>query len=402
MKLELAGQKILLTQAHLVRYMGSEIVTLELAEFFVSEGAEVVVVTHAIGSPVADDIVAIDGVTVFSLDDPALDDNLAERLPDIAWIHHSMLPKRVLENAADIVFLFHHMSSILAAEFTLDAALEVELATAVLFESPKSLDVHRATGVYDDVESERLQVMGNPAAQGFAVDREQSAARRVLVVSNHIPEELVDAVAGLRERFEVVLVGAQTELGAAPQRVTPDLITSADAVISIGKTVQYSMVSGTPVYVYDHFGGPGWLTVDNLEETSYENFSGRGFNRKTASTIIQEVSSGIEAAWGDAQDLREVALARYTLAGRIGRLLSYAAEHPRAVSAIDTQRIMGHELMQQAFGVYVREWVRMQRDRDLLEGELTELRGRNDNIERDYVRVTTKPLVKVALKLSKN
>jgi len=399
--MRLSGMKILLTQAHLIRYQGSEIVTLELAEYFAGEGAEVLVVTHAIGHPASDGLQGMAGVTLLQLDDPALEENLRDRLPDLAWVHHSMLPMAVLEHAERIVFVFHHMSSILAAEFSMAAALETELATAVLFESPKSRDVHVATGIYDDLPAERLQVMGNPASPGFAAQRRGDGTGRILVVSNHIAPEVREAVDSLRDDFEVTLVGSQRDLGAEPQRVTPDLIASADAVVTIGKTVQYSMVVGTPVYVYDQFGGPGWLDQDNLEQTAYENFSGRGFASKSAAEIAAEIRDGLAEARVRADELRILALRRYELSARIETLLEYIEAHRRDVAPIDRRRARAHDLVQQAFGSYVRELSRVQRDAEFLRGDVAGLTDALANVERDFDRVTTKPLVKLALKASR-
>lgn len=380
--MQLAGSKILITQMHLLRYMGSEIVTLELAEYLAGQGAEVVIATHSYGYPIRQEFDRIDGVTVFELWDSALTENLQERAPDLAWIQHSIIPVPVLERADEIMFVFHHMSSILPAEFTMAADLECALATAVLFESPRSREIHRDTGLYEEIDADRVQVMGNPAPAPFgAIQQTPSQRRRLTVVSNHIPPELFEAFAGLREHFDLDVIGSQTELGATPRRVNPATLASTDAMISIGKTVQYSIVAGVPVYCYDHFGGPGWITLENIEDARWENFSGRRAGTKHADEIVSEITQGFEAAVAEAALVRRDWSRAYLLSHRIDDLLRFAAERRKQVSTPSRQQIRAHENVQAAFGSYVREWIRMQALSTELAAAISEIQA--EVVERD-------------------
>lgn len=101
----------------------------------------------------------------------------------------------------------------------------------------------------------------------------QPQFKRIAVVSNHAPAELKEAGQALRTRgIALELIGIDGTL----QRVVPELLAGFDAVISIGKTVQYSLAMALPVFCYDHFGGPGWITSANVAEAAAFNFSGRG------------------------------------------------------------------------------------------------------------------------------
>ena len=40
-------------------------------------------------------------------------------------------------------------------------------------------------------------------------------------------------------------------------------------MITIGKTVQYCLLSATPVFVYDYLGGFGYLDASNIERARY-------------------------------------------------------------------------------------------------------------------------------------
>ncbi|HLP23967.1 MAG TPA: hypothetical protein VK139_08020 [Microbacteriaceae bacterium] len=367
LRARLTGAKILITQAHLVQYAGSEVVTLELAEFFAEHGAQVVIATYAFADPFASNFDGLSNVTLFEFDSEELAANLAERRPDIAWIQHSIIPRPLLERPDGVTFVFHHMSSILPAEYTLDAAVEVALASAVVFESPRSRELHLETEVYAALDQDRLQVLGNPAPGAFAsMRRPEAPERRLVVVSNHIPIEMQDALTALEETFQVERIGAQLELGARPQRVTAEVLSRAGAIVSIGKTVQYSVAAGIPVYLYDHFGGVGWLTRENFDGARHHNFSGRHSRQLAAAEIVDEIANGFDAAQAEAAELRADRLADVSLPDRILGLLDWIAANPRESLSLTGAAVNQHDTIQRAFAGYVRELVRRQRDAETL------------------------------------
>ncbi|UOE44487.1 hypothetical protein [Agromyces larvae] len=334
--------------------------TLELAEFIASLGAEVVVATQSFGRPLRSEF-EDRGLTVFEITDERLDADLAERMPDVAWIQHGVIPERVLASPGSTTFYFHHMSAHLAPEFTSIPEIESALATAVLFESPSSLDAHVATGLYEKIDPERLQVFGNPAPARFAeAVRPDQLRRSLLVVSNHIPAELLEALELLSDEFDVDLVGSQRELGAAPRRVDVDDIASVGAVVTIGKTVQYSITAGTPVFVYDHFGGPGWLTSENFEHTAYENFSGRRTRRLSAREIESQIRAGFDAAADEAERLRSTVAQRYSISSRFEQLLEWSRDRQVRLDSIPEGWVRAQQSIQATVGTYIREWIREQ------------------------------------------
>ncbi|PJG86508.1 hypothetical protein CVP05_01505 [Conservatibacter flavescens] len=94
------------------------------------------------------------------------------------------------------------------------------------------------------------------------------------------------------------------------QQVNPALIASYDVIISIGKTVQYALLGHKPVYCYDHFGGCGYLNADNFDKAKWHNFSGRGFDKKTAEQIASELVDGFKSALQFAQDFSDMSAFR--------------------------------------------------------------------------------------------
>lgn len=118
--------------------------------------------------------------------------------------------------------------------------------------------------------------------------------KKILIVSNHAPYELINASNILKKSgFSVKIIGKNFRRA----RVLPRDIQNADAVISIGKTVQYALQASKPVFCYDHFGGPGWLNKENFLKAEAFNFSGRCCSTlKSANQIANEIISGFESA----------------------------------------------------------------------------------------------------------
>ncbi|OOR90211.1 hypothetical protein B0181_04875 [Moraxella caviae] len=139
-----------------------------------------------------------------------------------------------------------------------------------------------------------ILVSNNAAPNYFMQTNTSKTLNKILVVSNHVPPEIFQAAVLLQQKnIQVHFLGM--DFGNS-HRVTPQVISKYDAIITIGKTVQYAILSQKPVYVYDHFGGCGYLSADNFEKARYYNFSGRGFYQKPAETIAKEIMQGFDQA----------------------------------------------------------------------------------------------------------
>jgi len=322
---DFTGQRILLTQIALFDIAGSEVVTHELAQYFSDAGAEVIITAYGLSDAWVERFASIERASVYRYDDPQLDRVLEERLPDFAWVHHHVIPERVLRNPAGTTFVFHHMSAYQLQEFPLTPEVERALAAVVAFPSPEALAAQVESGLLEGVDADRLRVFGNPAPDTFGRSDVAPAPslKRLLVVSNHPPQEVADAIAVLRSSgVDVVSLGGDAAAIDEKRLVTPSDIRSVDAVLSIGKTVQYSIVAGVPVYCYDHFGGPGWLTLENFDAAREKNFSGRGFGSKPAERIARELIDDYETASSTAQSIRTGAGSDFLMSSAMDRLLT--------------------------------------------------------------------------------
>ncbi|GGF33085.1 hypothetical protein GCM10011399_27740 [Subtercola lobariae] len=153
----------------------------------------------------------------------------------------------------------------------------------------------------EGVDGERMLVFGNPAPDEFYVDQPErrGSLRRILVVSNHVPPELLEALDLLQrgdEQIEVEYLGAVSGRETVQKIAEPSDFDGFDAVVTIGKTVQYALVRGVPVFCYDRFGGPGWLSAENFAEARAANFSGRGFGSLTSAEIVEALTRGFAGA----------------------------------------------------------------------------------------------------------
>jgi len=374
--------KVLVTQGSLFEIAGSEVVTLELVQHFASRADEVVVVTYGFGTEWALVLGDIQGVSLFRYDDPALDQNLGQRAPDLAWIHHQLIPESVLRAPRTTKFVFHHMSAYHPAEFPVSYGIEEALASAVVFAAPETMAAHLASSLLDHVIPTRLSVLGNPAPAQFDFSREHRSVplRRLLVVSNHIPGEMREALSALPPGVTVTIRGNEADNGGESKVVTPSDIADSDAVVTIGKTVQYALLSGTPVYCYDHFGGPGWLTPENFEVARFANFSGRGFERKDSRSISRELVGDYGTAVTDAETLKSEHRDEFILDSVVGNVLNHLPSRPALQPR--EQDVAAHLLAQDLRRIYVNVIAARQ-------GEVVQLSQRLVSAEREVERLSS-------------
>ncbi|HFG1713184.1 TPA: hypothetical protein ACGF0P_003675, partial [Vibrio cholerae] len=116
--------------------------------------------------------------------------------------------------------------------------------------------------------------------------------KRVIIVSNHIPQELRDVIK-LAPEIEFTIAGIDDKV----KLIDAEFLSEFDAVISIGYTVVTAIQAKIPIYMYDHFGGEGWLTGAIFSRSSHYNFSGRPERKiKSAQDIISELKNGFANA----------------------------------------------------------------------------------------------------------
>ncbi len=285
-------RKIIICQNALHYLFGSEIVTLELSEYFMSAGWEVVVFTWFLSGQMKKEF---EKKNIFVTTDEN-DNNLSGA--DCVWVHHQAIPRIVLSeaktNKKSPLFIFFHMSASewIYLEQPYIFELEKKLAAKSVFVSEEARDF--VIRKYPSV-APKTEIMPNLAPEHYNdfrydIDRK---LEKILVVSNHLPKEVLE----LKElvdnsKLKIKFIGE----GGKKLLITPEIISEADLVITIGKTVQYCLSEGVPVFIYDHFGGPGYLTEKNYIEAEKHNFSGRPFKKCSAEILFKKIQSGFDEA----------------------------------------------------------------------------------------------------------
>lgn len=315
------NKRILITQNQLINFAGSEIVTLEIAEYFSQGGAEVLIATNSLGNPMMKRINEIEGVTCYILPSDELNKTLDEKPADFAWIHHQLIPKSLFSSKSlnHTKYVFHHMSPYHPTEFPIFSDLESSIADAILFNSPETEKNTIEQGVLKDIRGFK-DVFGNPSPDSFlrvGKDRIQrkTIPSKILIVSNHVVPELIEARSILQSKGVTVLTyGVQNN---TYKLLEASDFKGIDVVITIGKTVQYAILYGVPVYCYDHFGGPGYITESNYDASWERNFSGRNGRKKDAETIVDDILSGYRTAREFFTNMNEDRINRFRLSVRI-------------------------------------------------------------------------------------
>ncbi len=272
----------------MVNLGGSELVTLELIDYFIQHKTKVILYCAIIGGEV-EKILKKKSVTICLANKPQLE--IDKTNFDYVIIHHSLIPESLLWKIHKGKFkgkiIWQHMSSYLALENPFLYKLESDISDIVLFNSKET---EKALSKRIDISVNKKLVFANPVPDSFyqQTRKKSDTLKKVLVISNHPPDEVIEALGLLNKD------GVKTEIiGLTSQQKIVDakLLRSVDVVISIGKTVQYCIAVGTPVYCYDHFGGPGYLHATNFGLAKKYNFSGRGFKLKTVNKIYKEVKN---------------------------------------------------------------------------------------------------------------
>ena len=287
----LKGKRILITQNALRILAGSEIATLELATFFQSSGAEVVVFSWYTAPPMKDEF---EKRKIYVTTDNY--DKVFERNFDIVWVHHQVIPLKIIESLGSPKkhtpnFFFYHMSAIdhIKIEQPYIHDLEKKIAKQSIFVSQECLDFN--TKKYGRIFNHPI-VMPNLSPIPFISDNptiKHNKPQTILTVSNHPPKELIKAKKELRTSG--IVTESAGENTKSYKLITPDKLKSYDVVVANGKTVQYCLTLGVPIYIYDQFGGCGYLNSNNFKKALYHNFSGRGFEKKTPEKIASEITS---------------------------------------------------------------------------------------------------------------
>lgn len=306
--------KILIATNHLQRISGSEVVALEFATYFQRAGHAIDVYANWAGQPMAD-------IFQTRLGRPIITNPEAVRplSYDFAYIQHQVAGLFAYEEGpGDLPATAIAFGRLSRRSFMESGGWAHDNALGDVTVANSELTAQRLgeTGIRHPV-----WVSYNPAPGAFhaAIRPLPDRPRRILVVSNHDDRDLLAAVALLRGTTDVLHIG---RTGDEQRLVSPVDIGTADVVVSIGKSIQYALASHTPAYVYDRFGGPGYLDAGNFEAAALANFSGRCCEtRRTPAELVADIMDDYGRGRAFAQDAGRD-LGRYRLEPFLDRLLA--------------------------------------------------------------------------------
>jgi hypothetical protein len=142
---------------------------------------------------------------------------------------------------------------------------------------------------------------------------------RVAIVSNHPPQELLE-LPSLDHNLHFDYYGSAAKV----EMLNDSILSKYDVIITIGYTVVFAVSAKVPVYIYDHFGGDGYLDADNYASNSYYNFSGRpACSKKNASTILKELKDDFPSALDTFQQVYDSMLTERDIKSNIDKVLNF-------------------------------------------------------------------------------
>lgn len=312
--------KFLITNLFINSFTGSEINALSLSEALVKLGHEVVVGTFEIKNPMAG-VFDNKHIPVINL----LSEDVDNFNYDVIWGHHFPTMDHVVlkKNWESCRLLFSSLSYIMPVEAPPAFHEDIPL---ILSYSPVNTEVMISNGI----SPTKIHYFPNYADESFfcSAPSNSEKLKKVLIVSNHPPLELMEFMEHARDKgLTVDLVGWTGE----PKLVDVNLLAEYDLVITIGKTVIYCFAAQVPVYCYDHFGGQGYITEDNFEYSLRNNFSGKGFDRHlTSQEILDDVLAGYHSAVSRLEYLHEICKDRLNLGKNLAIVLEKIKALPLA------------------------------------------------------------------------
>lgn len=287
-------ESILITNIWLRNFGGSELVSVELAEFYAQKNWNVVLYSPEISDPLQSSIKKRVNLKVTNQLPSDLDQF------SIIWSHHGILLDKI--NARNKrqgqLIVSNHMSSYVDLEKPRYDPNDVDLILANSEETKAS---------FSHVEYKlKTKLFRNPSPSlsknlkenTFSVFGDLIKKRpKCLAVSNHRPLELEAFLNRNIDNFLVYKYGYKDNI----KRISPDFIkeNNFDFAVCNGKTVQYALNANIPVFLYDQFGGCGWLSPENFEQAAWYNFSGRGFNKFADLKTMIKIPKPIDEKFND-------------------------------------------------------------------------------------------------------
>jgi hypothetical protein len=311
-------RRVLVTTFYFNDFSGSAIVALDLARALRDAGAEVMIAACRLDDPMRA-VAREAGITALCLYDAGHIDQLFPEV-DLVWAQHWPAASVAMLHRPPL-FRWLVLSSLSPFEPFESIGCLAEEADAIVFNSAENADAQRPHLAHCAAPR---HVLPNSLPEHWfdGASAPTGSLGRLVVISNHADVDLQKAlIAVARTGVELVRIGRYGRHRLAD----PPLLDTADAVVSIGHSVQKALARQRPVFVYDRFGGPGWLRREEAERHAARNFSGRPDGRRPPGQLAAELLDGFAAATEATAGLAEFARRSFSLEANLADVLSALA-----------------------------------------------------------------------------
>lgn len=255
-------KKVLLTNAYCFGYSGSELDTLDVANYFLDNGYIVDIFALKVGKPLINEIDK--RIRIITL---ANKDDFYDKY-DVLWAHHYPIVDYLLFST-NIKFDYVHYVCLSSFEMLEQIPMYYEKfnLTSVMSYNTR-MKLANENPLYKE---EKINIFSNYAKKNFFSYKAKNYKnlKKIAIVSNHVPSELVEVSEMLRKDGIVVDIYG---IGYTYVKVDSNVLSNYDLIISIGRTCFFSLAMGIPTYIYDRFGGVGYVTKDNILKCFQGNF----------------------------------------------------------------------------------------------------------------------------------
>lgn len=289
-------KRVLMTNLYLQKYTGSELHTIEIARQFKKKGYEVTIVVYSKTYPLLEECEDFDVLE-------CQNDKLTIFDYDIVYIQHFPVFDYLCCHY-DIQYKYLIISKL--SSFNDIEALPACYDKADLI-SVVSLECAKTVKPF----SNRIFLFNNSVESTYFEcfkENKERKLKRIGIISNHIPNELYKLRSVMND-IDFDLIGS----GNSVKLVNLSLLQSYDLIITIGRTVQQCFASGVPVFVYDYFGGPGYINKENIVKAREYNFSGRGFLKMDCLCLKKSIMSGYDDNLNNLKYLHDYAKEHFSL-----------------------------------------------------------------------------------------
>lgn len=342
--------RILISCWSLTARTGSELHTLTLAEAFKKHGWDVTCFTLLHGYPIQGNFDALD-INVVDLEHI---DTLSGQF-DVFYAQHRSLAELIWSlpsvSLSKVFLGVLGLGSVAALEHLPSFA---SLSDGIIFVSEEARADALSQTSLEDVP---VHVFPNYATKPYFSTQKRSlpaTPNKIAVISNHPPQELYELQRIYSHSLNVDIFGLET----TSVEVTPELLSSYDLVISIGRTAQCCFSTLTPFYCYDRFGGPGYINPEAADCHSWCNFSGRSAPiKRSPEELYLDIVEGYPDALQHLDALRTLAERKYNFESLFEDLLRFIHSSKSNSITKNHQRSVSSMLLQDSLVDCLRYWV---------------------------------------------